>query len=288
MYHPILLATFALQAASAFAAPPVLPAATAASTFFMDSHLSTSVLSPDGRMLALITQPKGKNKGIVLVDLATMQRRELVRYDIGDVGMVHWLNEGRLSFTLVNLPEKLLATTSGLYAVNADGSKLKGVSPSFPSIRSFISDETAGVFNDGRTFFGIGAQRTADMFVILAYVDGNELGYINTRDLQVQTIHIPPESQLWGIDEKDKVKVALKTEGMETVVHYKPLLMWNKIGSFKKHSEQAFTPIMYSSEGLYVRAYKGQDKAAIYRYDLDRAALADEPLLASKEYDMNG
>ena len=284
----MLLAALALQAAPAPAATPASAAPIPASAFFGTGELHSSKLSPDGRMLALITQPKGKRKGVVLVDLATMQRRELARYDVGDVGMVRWLNEGRLSFSVINLPEKMLATSSGLYAVNVDGTKLKGVSPSLPRLRSFTGVETAGSFDDGRTFFGIGAQRTADMFLILAYLDGNELGYINTRDLEVRRVHTPPASQLWGIDEKDRVKVALTTEAMETVVHYKPLLMWNKIASFKKHSEQDFTPLMYSSEGLYVRAYKGQDKAAIYRYDLDRAALADQPLLASQEYDMHG
>ncbi len=288
MHRSILLAALALHAAPALAAASASAAPIPASSFFGRDHLHASVLSPDGRMLALITQPEGKRKGVVLVDLATMQRRELARYEVGDVGMVRWLNEGRLSFSVVNLPEDMLATSSGLYAVNADGSKLKGVSPSLPRLRSFAADETAGSYDDGRTFFGIGAQRTADMFVILAYLDGNELGYINTRDLQVRRMHIPPDSQLWGIDEKDRVKVALTTAGTETVVHYKPLLMWNRIASFKKNSEQDFTPIMYSSEGLYVRAYKGQDKAAIYRYDLERAALADKPLLASHEVDMIG
>lgn len=290
MYRFLLLSAIGLHFASALAGEPGAPAQPepiSAAAFFGHSDLHGATLSPDGRMLALITQPKGKRRGIVLLDLTTMQRRELARYEAGDVGNVRWLNDSRLTFTVINLPEKMLSTSSGLYAVNVDGSWLKGLSPTVPSVHSFTSDGYAAEGSGGGAFFGMRANRTVNTFLVVSYPTRKLPGYLNSRDLELEYIDVPLGSHTWGTDENDEVRVALTTQGDETVLYHRPGMMWKKITSFKKRSEQAFTPVMYSSKGLYVLANNGQDKTAMYRYDLARAAFSAQPLLASPEYDMD-
>ena len=109
-----------------------------ATTFFQPHDLSHAVLSPDGRMVALVTRPKGTRAGVIVLDLATMKPQPLARYAEGDIDLVFWLNDKRLGYSVINVSRRVVETTSGLFAVNADGTESIGFSRAIPDKRSFM------------------------------------------------------------------------------------------------------------------------------------------------------
>ena len=127
----------ALAGASVQAAPPP------ASVFFAPPAVSAPRLSPDGSMLAMLSKTPGKTRSIVIVDLATMKARPLVRYNVGDVADLGWVGDRRLVYTVENIPENVMEATSGVYAVDADGSNSVGLSPAMVGQRSFMGKRAA-------------------------------------------------------------------------------------------------------------------------------------------------
>lgn len=117
----LLSAACLLHITAAHAAP------VAAEVFFKDPDIAEAVLSPSGRKLA-ITTAKGLTRiGLVIIDLAPGGKRaRAAQFSDGDVARVSWVNEDRLLFSVLDYSEGSGRPNGapGLYAVNADGSKM--------------------------------------------------------------------------------------------------------------------------------------------------------------------
>ncbi|WP_457421976.1 prolyl oligopeptidase family serine peptidase [Roseateles sp. P5_E7] len=117
-----VIAGFLLSAACAQAAPPP------AEAFFNNPDILEAVLSPSGSKLA-ITSAKGVSRvSLVTVDLAKGGKlTRIAQFSKGDVYNVHWVNEDRLVYSIVNLARESGKAHSapGLFAVNSDGSNFR-------------------------------------------------------------------------------------------------------------------------------------------------------------------
>lgn len=67
-----------------------------AQAFFGHSPISGPVLSPHGKLLAVIAGSAGKRDALPVVDLASEQVHHTARFDDFDVGYVKWVNNERL------------------------------------------------------------------------------------------------------------------------------------------------------------------------------------------------
>ncbi|MFA9216738.1 MAG: alpha/beta hydrolase family protein, partial [Sphingomonadaceae bacterium] len=76
-------------------------------------------------------------------------------------------------------------------------------------------------------------------------------------------------------------------------LHYRDPLSkeWRKLVSYNGYTggKGAFTPLAFGPDGtLYVVSHAGQDKSAVYTYDLVNNKVADKPLIEVQGFDFNG
>ncbi|MES2900501.1 MAG: prolyl oligopeptidase family serine peptidase [Pseudomonadota bacterium] len=287
MRRVLLLSLLALPAALVRADAPTPSAPPAASLLFQAPEISNPTLSPDGRSLALISRSKGQRAGVLILDLDSMTARPFVRFDEGDVGQVFWVSDKRLAYTSVNVPKRVVSSTSGLYAMDTDRSNERGISPAMADQRSFLGVTRIGARDHGVD--GLGAQNSDHLYVMTFYDEFETVPTrINTRTLRREDADVPRGSFAWLMDDKDGLRTALARERAGLAVHVRRDRKWDKLAAFEPLADQSFTPALYSASGMYVRGYQGGDRAAIYRYDLDKAAMDAAPLINSPAYDIDG
>lgn len=101
-------------------------AAQPADVFFKNPDIAEAVLSPSGRQLA-ITSAKGVARvGLAILDLGPGGKiTRIAQFPNADISGVHWVNEHRLIYSLLNLSEESGKSQQapGLFAINSDGSK---------------------------------------------------------------------------------------------------------------------------------------------------------------------
>lgn len=107
---------------------PLAQAAPPAEVFFREPDIVEAVLSPSGRRLAITTAKGASRVGLAVIDLGPGGKPSRVaQFSDGDVRDVHWVNEDRLVFGVVDFFDGSGKPTGapGLFAVNSDGSKFR-------------------------------------------------------------------------------------------------------------------------------------------------------------------
>ena len=103
-------------------------AAVPAEAFFGPADIIDSQLSPSGRYLAVTTAIAGGRTGLFVFDLNNKgAASKVVRFVDLDVRSFEWINDERLTFSVIDLESGLGAqrTTPGLYSVKVDGTELR-------------------------------------------------------------------------------------------------------------------------------------------------------------------
>jgi dienelactone hydrolase len=258
--------------------------------FFQHAEIAGVSISHDGRRLSLLSAAQGKRPGIAIVDLADMKPRSIARYDHVDVDQVSWLTDERLSFHVGNTSGDV-QYASGLFAINADGTGTRGVIVTAPPKRSFTGADCGSCVPRGFDPLVIDWQgSSAHVFAKVVYLDSNDessMTKFNTRHGTQLEVDIPDGSHQWLVDSNEQVRVAMSRVGDQMTLHYRGSKgSWRRVTSFRADSAAAFTPLLFVDNTLFVLATQGGERTAVYRYDLEKAALDPAPLLASAEFDM--
>lgn len=277
----------------AFACSTVLAAAPArppVDLFFQNVAMGAASLSPDGRHVIARASFKGLRSALVLVELASMKPKVLARYANGDVGQVFWLSDKRIGYTVINIDPSFRSAGSGLYAVNLDGSGSKGLRPSVVNQRSFAeNDDLEGPRSPASQLQGRPATNSNSMFVIVNWEgERRELGLLDTRSADNSDIAQPQHSFSWLVEE-DGLRA---TVAVERDKHTMNLLgadgKWRKLATFAPASAEVMLPRAFIGGALYVQAQGGGDRVSLYRYNIDKVALEQPPLITSPDYDIGG
>ena len=233
------------------------------------------------------------------LDLKTMKFTLLAGYDDVDIRSFHWVNEHRVVFDLIDLHAPIEDRNKyawGLYAVNTDGSMLRqlvdrqwspwiergGERPLLPWYTYFLRP--------------VGDATTNDIWVYKieefdkTHVDYLQLEKVDTMRGRAIDIDTPPHTTGWVFDAKGELRVAT----VENDNHLKVMARdvdagtWSVLGDFDRFfDDKAFAPGYIDETGtLYVSAYNGNDKAAVWTYDLSHHKMADKPFLVSQRYDL--
>ncbi len=274
----------ACHGAAAHAAPP------SAQTFFQDPTVSNATLSPNGRTLAMVMAGKGVRAGLVVVDLATMTPRVLVRYAEGDVNQVSWLTDKRLMYTQLNLPKTVSRSQSGIYAINLDGSQSQGMLETVVRKRSFAGDSFDAQLRTSSSFSGLFPRTSNAMYVAVCYPDDEQvLGKMDTLSGELRELASPARTFQWLFDDQAKVRLTVSRNGdKESVEFQDDAGDWRTLAAFASSDASAFKPLVYADRKLYVHADKGADRSSLYRYNIGQRAIEDQPLVTSPMYDIEG
>lgn len=280
----VLAAVVACTALSA-AAQSAIPA----EAFFQDAEYSQARMSANGRHVAMVAGAKGVRMGLVVVDLSDMSARVVARFPNADVGWAWWLNDKRLVFSVLNIKPGDTDSRSGTYAVDVDGSNLIGLEKTGANVRRFSQIGCGPCGNPGGgTLIHHSSEKTDNFFVNVNFLGSSGIGKVNSRTKIVDEVFSREWPFLWIIDDDERTRVTLNYGDEGHILYYREKEGdWRKVHSFAPGSPNAFTPVFLANRTLYVSSRKGGNYRAIYRYDLDKARIADEPLISAPDFDVD-
>lgn len=286
----MLALCIAVAAITARAAPP------AAEVFYKDDDVSEAVLSPSGRRLALTARGKGlKFSGLVIIDLTTDGKtRRIAQYLDGGVMNVHWVNEDRLIFSVVDVSEGsgLQNGGPGLFAIDVDGNKFTNL------VRRYIGG--TGVLSWNHILLKVPRQRPGEPNddVLIAQVSVDEHGYetplwLNTRTGNTRSVDVgvPANVVDWFADSKGDLRVAFTHRENRQGAY------WRAPGStqWEPLYESGLTSVSFNlnsvdgADNLYVtQTDSTDDVSALKRYDFAKHAPAEKAIFITPGFDFTG
>jgi len=255
--------------------------------FFRHDRYRAISISPNGQHLAAIA-PIGGRMNVAILDLKAMSARGITALTERDVRSVRWINNDRLSFDLIDLQSGLgEQRPSGLFALNRDGSEPRELMPAnvatTGSVR-FVYRYTAVLASvpDSDDVIAVNNERSAESFDVVR---------LNTKTARktLLTFDNPGKTIGWLLDSNRVPRIAVTRidRSTRTALFHRSGAgaAWDKIAEFDFLTNEGFDPIAFGPDDtLYVVAYAGGDKSAIYTYDLQARKLG-ERLIAHKDFD---
>ena len=294
----------ALLAASALTgqaqtAPPLPSIA----SFFDAPQFSNAKLSPNGKLLALITSMPGKRDVLTVIDLSTSKIHSAANFHNVDVGNYQWVNDERLIY---DTRDNQLAVGDvrfgpGLYAANYDGSKKKqladrrngGWQQQPASSRDRLLPWNTFLRNEP------GAQDSDSVYVTSPSFGGRNnvhdtnLLLLDTHSGRAKRVERPDNTSGWLLDHKGQPRLAMSIADANQTIFTRDAGSdaWREMLSFNGFTgtRGAWTPLAFGPDGtLYVEAFNGKDKAAVYAFDLATGKLREPALVTTADYDFTG
>ncbi len=268
--------------------------------FFQNPAFSEGKLSPNGRHIALLVTNRNGHVQLVVMDVQNLASAKIVGgFSNADVSRFEWVNDNRLVFTItdLNLAAGDRKYGPGLFAVDRDGGDFRQMAEmegEFFQGRRLGDREMLNV--NSRLFGATHEKKSDDVFVLLPEFKENwdfeswNIVRVNTRTRAVSRQSRPGKSVHWVVDAQDVPRASITAEDNKSAVHYLDPASgkWQKLAEFDRFGGEAFEPVAVTPDGtLYVAAHKGQEKDALYRYDVARKALDPEPVLALPGFDFS-
>ncbi len=281
-------------------APQPLPSI---ASFFEAPQFSDAALSPNGKLLAVITNLPGKRNVLTVIELSSNKIHAAASFPNVDVGNYQWVNDERLVFDTRDkqLAQGDLMYGPGLYAANFDGSKLKQ-----------LADRRNGGWQQqpasGRTRLlpwntflrkQLGAQDSDAVYVTSPSFGGSNnvhdtnLLLLDTVSGRAKRVERPENTSGWMLDHQGLPRLAISTlDAKQTIYMRDPgAEAWREMQSFNVFTgaRGAWNPLAFGPDGtLYVEAVNGKDKAAVYAFDLASGKLREPALVTLADYDFTG
>jgi dipeptidyl aminopeptidase/acylaminoacyl peptidase len=291
------VAGLVLAATTVQAAPP--PAA----AFFKDADIAEVVLSPSGRQLALTTARGAKRVGLAVFDLGTGKATRAAQFTDGDVSQVHWVNDNRLVFGVVDLSDGSGRPNGapGLYAVNPDGSEM----------RQLVRRMNRPVVGDGfnrrerlldwnHRLLRVPAPRAGDgrdeVLVEEVSLDERHVAtplWLDTRTGRTRSpgVGAPPHTVGWVTDSRGELRVALTRHQGRAAAFWRGPGQDDWQPLFESSALQAPFGIhaVDTAGQLFVTHAKGKSgETVLSRYDFDRRTPAPDPMVVTPGFNFQG
>ena len=289
----LLGCSFAAHAQPAAAPPPI-------EHFFAKPRLGQMALSPNGKLLAIITTAKGQRAGLRVIDIAAGKGNSAASFGDFDVTRFQWVNDKRLVFQVgdSNEAQGEVLQSPGMYAVNADGSGLRQLAQ-----RDWNGSLTPSVHRVELLPPNVslspqpGLQDSDTIYVYNSKYNGKE--FVSVELVQVDTVtgrfrHVPGPANVrgWLLDHQGEPRIATSSKEDTGTIHWRPAgsAEWKALTSFNVFTgtEGAFTPLAFAADGtLYVMTRRG-DKAGVHTFNTASGKVSDDALIETTGYDFNG
>jgi dienelactone hydrolase len=265
--------------------------------FFREPVMTEATLSPAGTRVALRTGAKDARVRLAVLQLDTMKVQVVASFSDADVGHFQWVNENRLAFTL---EDRLTAPADrrfafGLFAVNADGEGFRQLAM---RERVFAQDSIGTRQLPWNTFMlpQPGTQTGDDLFVVQpeAYSDKGfdffKLLRLNTVTGRSEEITTPVNAFNWIFDAKGALRLVVTEKDKLAAIHLRDERTgeWRQLRQYERFNAGDATPHWIAPDGqVYATTLVGRDTQALSTYDLAKDQVAEQPVLATPEFDID-
>lgn len=242
--------------------------------FFRLARYSQMAMSPDGKTLAALAPFKGRDN-LVVLDLEQRSSRALTILDYVDVADFLWLDDSRLFFRTVDqqLENGQTQVYRGYFAIDVDTANTRNLhlERQFPRILGAARDGSGDLIVARRS------DRRAS----------EEVVRLNTRTGRSRTLTFrnPGDVVAWAIDGKGAVRAALRHDPRESPDRARTYTLWYRDdaeGEWRSlgtpsEDPQGLRPVAFDhDDALIVAARAGNDRAALYRYDVAQRRLGEK------------
>ena len=269
----------------AFLGSATAQAATSIEDFFRLPRYAAMVLSPDGQHIAALSPVNG-HQNLVILDVPPREAKALTAFDAKDVVWLRWINGKRVIFSTGSLATRVDDYRGGaLFAIDIDGSNLRQLAEGSGrdekmksgaaaigyglNIVRYLPGESDDFIAQEMTFDRLGRQM-------------GELVRINSRTGRRTNLLLEKpdsaEDEAWVVDNHGVARAMTARGKGRTRIYYRASAdsPWQKLDEFSSESP-GWRPLAVAEDDktLYVSAYDGKDKAAIYRYDPAKRAFGE-------------
>lgn len=218
--------------------------------FFKNPEKSGYQISPDGKYISYLG-PYKKRMNIFVRPIDSEKAKRITKVTDRDLAGYFWKSGSRLVYLKDNAGDE----NFHLYAVNADGSGLKDLTP-FDGVKADFVDVLEDNDNemliqlnkDNREFF--------DVFRL----------NINTGEL-TKIAQNPGNITGWITDHDGKLRVATTTDGTKSSLLYRETETDTFVSVITTNFKESINPLFFDfdNKNLYVTSNLGRDKAAIVK-----------------------
>lgn len=282
-----------VQAAETAALPPV-------EHFFANARFSRPTLSPDGKLLAVITGTATRRDALHVIELGSNKVHSAAAYGDADIGQFQWVNNKRLAFNTADrtLAQGEVEDGPGLFAVNFDGSGMRQLAQRYwNEVQGGTLARVTLLPPNVRLNGDPGKQDSDWVYVTNSVFEKdtlvqNELMLVDTTTGRSRRMNGPGNVMDWLLDADGEPRVATSLKDKNAIIYWRQpgSTEWKQLSSTNAYvgGEGGFTPMAISADGtLYVDARRG-DKSALYTFNPVTGKLADEPIIETAGYDFNG
>jgi dipeptidyl aminopeptidase/acylaminoacyl peptidase len=253
-------------------------------TFFKLPQYTGMQLSPDGTRIVALAPVNG-HQNIVVLDVDTRKATPVTGLVARDIVRVSWLNSKRLLFVTGKLGARDDDQTGGgLFAIDADGANSRQLGES--------SDEPMGgggkivvrPLSIVRLLPGEGDEFIAREIVFdTERIVPGALFRVNSRTGRRTALSVgkpdSSETETWVVDPNGIPRAFIATSGNKTRIYYRKAedAPWEKLDEFSSLSGTQWLPLAVGEDGknLLVSSWRGRDKAAIVRYDVETKSFGE-------------
>lgn len=271
-------------------------------SFYRHPDISSAVLSPSGRWLAVRTAYGGRRVGIVTFDLqAKGEALETVRYGDADINNVHWVNDDRMVFDLVDLQggsgDQRFAP--GLYSVRPDGTELYQLIRSYGKAFSSERGRIREALSRSHRLLDV-PNGNGNEVIVGEYVrDGlGDLVSVRAKRLNVEngstsslSFGAPPNVRGWWFDPAGEPRVVVAADGGYWTIHWRAPGQdeWAQLARFERF-EIGFYPFFVDAAGvLYVMTPDGPAGTDVLRrFDFKTGKPSADKLVSAPGFDFRG
>ena len=270
-------------------------AQTSIDDLFRNSKFISATLSPNGKFLATTTNIVGRIQ-LAVAELETGAVKNVAGYDTLDVTGVQWISDERMAFSIIDRDGDQNSSSSGLYAINRDGTRTATLMESPSLIRGRMDGGTWASEPRWMSILGRGVNDDPSSIFAVGYYPNNDavLYRVDSFSGKRKEIEFDVKGLASGfvVDQKNRLRVVMITNAEQShlaVWYREPNAKdWRKLDEFSRF-EPKFRVLAFDADDttMIVSAPMAEGRWGIFKYDF----VANKPgeLLASdKQVNVDG
>ena len=287
--NPVFLPRDALISLAMFAATAQGHTQAELETFFRNPKFATATLSPNGKFLATTANINGRFQ-LTVVDVETSAAKNIAGHETRDVFRIHWINDERIVFNIIDRDRTQNSSYSGLEAIDREGNRITNlgdpVSGDAPKMgwsgKPYHMELAAIVKDDPNSIITLGYFPNGDL---VPYRIESTTG--RRKEIAYSIAGLPRD---FVFDAKNQLRVVVTANAIESelTISYRdqPTQGWKILSKHSRFDPKLSVLAFDADDSMIVSAPTADGRLGVYKFDFANNR-PGELLAADKSVDVD-